>query len=187
LPSAAGCGVSGIGLDYRSSGRPVKFAAELHNPPYQLIGSFADAQDLAISQGNYGIRRNPNVLNEIGVEDQLDSIQSRDADHANTWVYIGCTARFLHTFAVQDDKGTGGEMRTRPAASTTLEEERRELLESIACALVATPPDAGRSAACARLLHHLATAPPRLETTASAYRLLSYVANSAGVANPGWS
>ena len=75
-------------------------------------------------------------------------------------------------------------MRTRPAATTTLEEERRELFESVACALLDTTPDAGRSAACARLLHHLATAPPRLETTASAHRLLSYVANSAAFANP---
>ena len=44
-------------------------------------------------------------------------------------------------------------------AWSTFEEERRELLASIFQAIALRPPDADRTAACARLLRHLASLP----------------------------
>lgn len=56
-------------------------------------------------------------------------------------------------------------------APTSLEEERRELLDSLLQALKITGLDADRLAACNGLLRHLAEAGRRLETSPRQHRL----------------
>ena len=62
--------------------------------------------------------------------------------------------------------------RQRASRPTTMDEERREVLESVRCAMRQSPMEPSRNAACRFLLRHLTAIPPAAASPGSPERFL---------------
>jgi hypothetical protein len=55
--------------------------AKCHDSPHYFVGGFEDSKDLPGSQRDDSIRRDVDVLYQIGVQNERHAIQAREADH----------------------------------------------------------------------------------------------------------